>query len=318
MDQPLLSICIPTYNRSKFLAELLDSIVSQFAMRDIHKYIEIIISDNASVDDTTATVEAYQKKYKNIYYYKNESNIGAPRNVCFALNQGTGKYLWVIGDDDIFAPFALDQVLSKLKDEDYGAVLLNFSQGEYKNPNIIMLKNCLHIHKDKSYTDFKHFFDGEDFKNFFGINFLSAIIFNREQFQKNAQNTNKYLDTCYYQSYAFLYSARVGKLLRLATPIVIWRSWERERRYDNVQPNDDHIFNTYIAYIEKAKDLGYEYDISKLALIKKRQVFLLENFIVETIRRYVIEILDFFHLKKIVKKIYRVPRVLRYTVKKYE
>ncbi len=317
MNKPFLSICIPTFNRSTFLAELLDSIVSQFTETDIQEHVEIIISDNASEDDTTTVVEEYQKKYKNILYYRHDQNIGAPHNVSSLLKRGIGKYLWLIGDDDIITSDALKHILSELRTADYGAVLLNFSQGEYKNPNIVMLRNCLHIKEDKLYDNFKDFFAGTDFKNFFGINFMSAIIYNREQFERAAQEADVYLDTCYYQSYAFLYSARIGKLLRLATPMVVWRSWKKDRRYDEVQSDDDHILNTYIAYIEKAKDLGYEYDASKLALIKKRRIFLLENFNAATIREHIGRILAIFHIKKIAKKIYRLPRLLRYKIKKY-
>ena len=75
MTNPLLSICIPTYNSSEYLAETLDSIVSQFIDEDIFSQVEIIISDNASPDDTTEIVESYQKNYKNILYFRNEANL---------------------------------------------------------------------------------------------------------------------------------------------------------------------------------------------------------------------------------------------------
>ena len=79
MHQPLLSICIPTYNREKYLQECLESIIHQegFNTEDI----EIVISDNASQDNTTQLVETYKAKYPNIKYFRNVENIGAIRNV---------------------------------------------------------------------------------------------------------------------------------------------------------------------------------------------------------------------------------------------
>jgi glycosyltransferase involved in cell wall biosynthesis len=76
---PLLSICIPTYNREKYLQECLESIVHQegFNINDI----EIVISDNASQDGTTKLVESFKQKYPNIQYFRNAENIGAIRNV---------------------------------------------------------------------------------------------------------------------------------------------------------------------------------------------------------------------------------------------
>ncbi|MEI6774123.1 MAG: glycosyltransferase family 2 protein [bacterium] len=72
-NKPLLSICIPTYNRQEYLKQCLDSIVNQKGF-DTEK-IEIVISDNASPDKTNLLVKEYQKKYKNITYSRNDQNI---------------------------------------------------------------------------------------------------------------------------------------------------------------------------------------------------------------------------------------------------
>jgi glycosyltransferase involved in cell wall biosynthesis len=79
IKSPLITICIPTYNREKFLPETLDSIIEQdgFNIDDI----EIVISDNASVGNTATIVQEYQKKYKNIKYFRNDENIGSDRNI---------------------------------------------------------------------------------------------------------------------------------------------------------------------------------------------------------------------------------------------
>jgi glycosyltransferase involved in cell wall biosynthesis len=73
---PVLSICIPTYNSSKFLSETLDSIVPQFDNKEFFDKTEIIISDNDSPDNTFDIVKKYQKKYNNIKYFKNHTNLG--------------------------------------------------------------------------------------------------------------------------------------------------------------------------------------------------------------------------------------------------
>lgn len=66
--EPLLSICIPTYNREVYLKRLLDSIVSQKGFSDD---IEIVIDDGPSKDNTQLMVAEYQKKYPNIRYFRN-------------------------------------------------------------------------------------------------------------------------------------------------------------------------------------------------------------------------------------------------------
>jgi glycosyltransferase involved in cell wall biosynthesis len=60
--QPLLSICIPTFNRAYILEKTLHSIVSQKIFQDTNE-IEVIVSDNCSSDNTFEIVNKYIKKY---------------------------------------------------------------------------------------------------------------------------------------------------------------------------------------------------------------------------------------------------------------
>ena len=61
--QPLLSICIPTYNRAEYLVGALENIISDPAFDE---RVEIVISDNASTDDTENVVGYFIKLYSNI------------------------------------------------------------------------------------------------------------------------------------------------------------------------------------------------------------------------------------------------------------
>ena len=62
-DFPLVSICIPIYNSAGFLSKCLDSIVSQ-----TYPNKEIIVSDNASTDETEKIAKEYVEEYKIKYY----------------------------------------------------------------------------------------------------------------------------------------------------------------------------------------------------------------------------------------------------------
>ena len=87
MEKPLLSICIPTYNRAEYLAKSLDSLIVQPEFSQI----EVVISDNASTDNTEEVCKHYREKYPNIVYYRNQENI-LDRNFPTVLMRGTGAY----------------------------------------------------------------------------------------------------------------------------------------------------------------------------------------------------------------------------------
>lgn len=108
-----LSICIPTYNRAAFLGQALDSIIAQATDE-----VEIVISDNASTDDTEALVRDYQTHFPRIRYHRNPENLGADRNFLKVVEIAQGEYCWLLGSDDALADGAIAAVLSQLGSAD--------------------------------------------------------------------------------------------------------------------------------------------------------------------------------------------------------
>lgn len=120
----ILSICIPTYNRASCLFECLTSIFD--AIPEHESKLEIIISDNASSDNTTEVVEYFARKHKIIRYHRNHENIGGENNFRLVANLAKGKYVWVFGDDDRMEKNAIQVVLINIAKE-YSIVLCNYS-----------------------------------------------------------------------------------------------------------------------------------------------------------------------------------------------
>jgi glycosyltransferase involved in cell wall biosynthesis len=112
--QPLLSICIPTFNRAYILEKTLHSIVSQKIFEDTNE-IEVIVSDNCSNDNTFEIVNKYIKKFDNkIFYYKNEINI-TDLNFEKVLSLGKGEYLKLNNDTLIHTKESLNDILNLIK-----------------------------------------------------------------------------------------------------------------------------------------------------------------------------------------------------------
>lgn len=92
--RPLLSICIPTYNRGNVLKQVLEKYVSA---PDFDDAVELVISDNASTDNTQQIVEEFAKHRENIKYHRNEVNI-VDRNFPLVLDIASGEYLKLMND----------------------------------------------------------------------------------------------------------------------------------------------------------------------------------------------------------------------------
>jgi abequosyltransferase len=108
--RPLLTVGIPTYNRGAYLAETLESIVGQ-----VTDEVEIVVSDNASQDDTEQIVARFRERFPRITYFRWPENMGADRNYLKVAELSTGEYCWFMGSDDIAEPGAIRSILDSLK-----------------------------------------------------------------------------------------------------------------------------------------------------------------------------------------------------------
>jgi len=122
----LLTIAIPTFNRADYLDLNLKQLCAQ--MGECGDEVEILVSDNCSDDHTESIVEKYKKSGFKIKFIKNTENIGAERNFIQCFNRAEGKYILILGDDDLLLDNALVRIISFLKRGEYGLVRL-FSYG---------------------------------------------------------------------------------------------------------------------------------------------------------------------------------------------
>lgn len=98
VSQVKLSICIPTYNRAAFLEKALGYFVNLYQFS--YKY-EIIISDNASTDDTREVVDRFIAEGLPIRYLRQSENFGSGANVVSAFSRAQGEYVLYLADDDV-------------------------------------------------------------------------------------------------------------------------------------------------------------------------------------------------------------------------
>lgn len=189
-----LSICIPTYNRADYIGETLDSIVNQAT-----DAIEIVISDNASTDETSSIVLDYMKIFPNIIYFRSEVNMGADLNYLKVVDLASGEYCWLLGSDDTLKADSIDRVLHEIK-SGFDIYLCNRTEC-----NIIM-----EPYNEKKWLDKKlgdtvfDFEDEKEYLNYFGFSkslgavfsYLSSIIVRKESWDRQPYNSD-YIGSAY-------------------------------------------------------------------------------------------------------------------------
>lgn len=104
MNNPIVSVGMPVYNGDNYISQAIDSILSQ-----TYKDFELIISDNASTDNTMAICRSYADKDRRICYHRNENNLGAAWNFNQVFYLARGKYFQWACHDDVWTSTLLER-----------------------------------------------------------------------------------------------------------------------------------------------------------------------------------------------------------------
>lgn len=125
----ILSICVPTYNRCKLLGTTIESIIFSLEQSNSNA-VEIIISDNASTDNTPSAIDEIIFKYPFIKRRTNKLNV-VDENFFLVANEAIGKFIWIFGDDDLMLPQAVTRVLLEINNG-FTLLMLNYSMWDVK------------------------------------------------------------------------------------------------------------------------------------------------------------------------------------------
>ncbi|HEO66184.1 MAG TPA: glycosyltransferase family 2 protein, partial [Spirochaetes bacterium] len=212
-NSPLLSICIPTFNRAKALLRLLTVLAPQCE----GKNIEIVISDNGSVDDTNRICNRFLGKYDFIRFRRSKKNLGFATNLLSVLRFAKGEYLWMLGDDDLIGSNAVLEIISTLNAESPSLLVCNFSRLRSESDD---WQSCREYHLSRNINGLSL---DELLRicgiwgSFMSINIIHAKLFNEWENSVNrlTLSGNNYIgfDIC-------LYVGSKGNCSMIAEPIV--------------------------------------------------------------------------------------------------
>lgn len=121
-SKPLVSIGLIAYNRELTLPDAIKSLLAQS-----YKNIELIISDDASSDDTSRISREFARKDRRVKFYRQKKNIGLPHNSNFVLAKAKGEYFMWASDDDMWEKDFIKTLVSLLeKYQNAGLAMCNF------------------------------------------------------------------------------------------------------------------------------------------------------------------------------------------------
>jgi glycosyltransferase involved in cell wall biosynthesis len=214
----LLSICIPTYNRSDELKARLEEIVVQ-----IYKYsigaddLQIVISDNNSRDNTSVMISQLMSQHTNINikFHKNKKNLGYGKNINELIKLSESKYIWLCGDDDYISDNAIYNILNILKTEEPEYIVLNSLNYDLKT-NKYSKKNIIDDLKDG-------FFNSDQVLSeyFEIIVFIGSNVFSRKLALKALEKLNNEVSDVYQNSIlSFLIIDSIQKVYISSLPYV--------------------------------------------------------------------------------------------------
>ena len=143
MTQPRLTIAIPTYNRAKQLDRQLNWAVN--AIADRWDEIELLVSDNASPDETPQVCQKWQAQTNGrMRIFRQSKNIGITRNCLFCIQEARGDFVWTVSDDDVVLEGTLGWVLSKISNDADDQLAFIHLNGSISSPEGIIFRQSVY------------------------------------------------------------------------------------------------------------------------------------------------------------------------------
>ena len=226
-----LTVGIPTYNRGKQLLESLIQICQEAQRYD--KKIEILISDNASSDNTYSIVKKIQAEYDLVInYYKNDDNYGFDYNVDNVIKKAQSNFVLVMSDDDILMKDSLSHYFSCIQHDP--AINLAIGKAYFMDHNLQSEIIGFSDHAFDHFSDDKiyYFANGNALLGFTEKLFcgISGVMFNKMEYIK--ENMDEFMQS------QFIHTAAIFKMLSkndstvaiINIPVLVYRLGDKNTK----------------------------------------------------------------------------------------
>lgn len=293
MSQPILSICISTYNRECSLRQLLENIYSQRGFCIDELEICIVNDPSNNLDDhTSQMIAGFQGRYKNLSFYKNPSRIGMIPSIFQVAKMWKGDYIWIFSDDDVMHPDAIGIMINTIKNHSPSLILNKFLWFEWE---IAPFDNHAALHWSTIVVNWIE----ELFNYFAKINYsidgfmmhCSLFCFQRELFHENVKilltrNGDNYINTLqadyfWHVRTIYLPFGNTHKIVLLEKNLVLLRGWNISWSF---------VFKVCTDFHDLIKDLKNQYSINSIAFRKMKILYyysVFTYFVIVYVQKYI-------------------------------
>ena len=215
--QPILSICIATFNRGRYISQTLDHIIPQL-MDDT----ELLVVDGASTDDTEIILNRYAAREPRLRYVRLPQKGGVDQDYCKAVEMASGEYCWIFTDDDLLKPGAVEAVLAKTASQP-SLIVVNADVWNADFTRLIT-ERMIKVDRDRLYdnSEFEVLF--MDTVNY--LSFIGGVVIRRDLWMQ--RDITQYFGSEFVHIGVIFQAPLPGKAILLSTPFI-------SIRYGNAQ-----------------------------------------------------------------------------------
>ena len=174
---PLLSICIPTYNRANDFERMFKGVLPQLTNE-----VEIVVRDDGTSLDTKVAFDRIMQRQEFNHQYIKGNKIGLDAASIFLIEKAKGKFIWFFSDDDEMRPGAVAKILQLIKaHQDMALIWVNYDFERLGR---------MAITRDDGF-----FKDGNEVLETVGVSigYLTSLIFKRESALPALEHAKKYI-----------------------------------------------------------------------------------------------------------------------------
>lgn len=147
MEEPLISVVMPSYNTENYISKAIQSVLNQS-----YKNLELIIIDDCSIDKTRQIVEEYCKKDKRVKAYFNQKNSGVSYSRNFGIEKAKGSWIAFLDSDDMWEEEKLKKQINLLVQKQMKPILI-YTGSAFIDENGIPYKYVMEVPETVRYKE---------------------------------------------------------------------------------------------------------------------------------------------------------------------